>query len=261
MKLADDAAYSVWLYGSHARGDTDLLSDVDVFVAGAPRGGVIDSLAFNGQTPSVSQYAWEEVEAMAAYGSLFFHHLRLEGKPLLEHAGGTFRLAHLLEYLPTYQLFRRDLRAFHLTVADVREAFRMGSTPEFEMAVLGTVLRHSSILGCYLLKNPCFGRTAAIEKACRAVGFTAESLTAFNTLYLFRLHEDGRCEVPFKPSWDHVMEFCRQTEIFLCRLDEVANAFERRLPEVDCESQIQCCRIRVRIPTSHSDQTLHLERG
>ncbi len=260
MKLADDAVYSVWLYGSHARGDSDRLSDIDVFVAGAPHRGVVESLAFNGQTPSVSQYTWEEVEAMAAYGSLFLRHLRLEGRPLLEGAGGTFRLVQLLERLPKYELFRRDIRAFHLTVGDVREAFRMGSTPEFEMAVLGTVLRHGSVLGCYLLGRPCFARTGAMEQAGRAVGFTSEDVKAFNTLYLFRLHEDGRCGAPFKPSWDHVMEFCCQMEIFLQRLEEVADAFEGRLPEPNCESQIRCCGTRVRVPAPHSDQTFHLER-
>lgn len=241
MKLTDDAMYSVWLYGSHARGDSDSLSDLDVFVAGALQEGVAESLAFNGETPSVSQYTWEEVEAMAAYGSLFLHHLRLEGRPLSEHSGGTFRLVQLLERLPKYQLFRRDIRAFHLTVADVREAFGMGSTPEFEMAVLGTVLRHGSVLGCYLLGRPCFARTGAMEQASRALGFTSEDVKAFDTLYRFRLYEDGRCRAPFKPSWDHVLEVCCQIEIFLQRLEEVADAFESRLFEANRESQIRCC--------------------
>jgi len=241
MKLAGNAMYSVWLYGSHARGDSDSLSDIDVFVAGAPHSGVVESLAFNGQNPSVSQYTWEEVEAMAAYGSLFLHHLRLEGKPLLEQSGGTFRMVQLLGRLPKYQLFRRDIRAFHSTLADVREAFGMGSTPEFEMAVLGTVVRHSSVLGCYLLGRPCFARTGAMELAGRAVRFTSEEVKAFETLYFFRLHEDGRCGAPFEPSWDQVMEFCYRIEIFLQRLEEVANAFEGRLSEPNRESQIRCC--------------------
>lgn len=241
MKGAKHAAYSVWLYGSHARGDSDRFSDIDIFVAGAlPDGNVIKSLAFDGQPLSVSQYSWEEVGAMADYGSLFLHHLRLEGKPLLESAG-TCRLVRLLEHLVSYKLFRRDLGAFRLTIADIREGFRAGSTPEFEMAVLGTVLRHSSVLGCYLLGRPCFGRTEAIERVGEAVGLTPETVRAFTILYLFRLREDGRCEAPFEPSWDDVRESCYQTEIFLCRLNEVADAFERRLPEADCESQSQHC--------------------
>jgi nucleotidyltransferase-like protein len=234
MTLTNVAVYSVWLYGSHARGDSDAFSDVDIFVAGAlPNHEVIRSLTFNSQPLSVSRYTWEEVEAMANYGSLFLHHLRLEGKPFLESADGDCRLTQLLEHLPCYKLFRRDISAFHSTIADVRESFRTGSTPEFEMAVLGTVLRHSSVLGCYLSGRPCFGRTEAIERACEALGFTSENVKGLTRLYLFRLHEDGRCEMPFKPSWDQVIEFCYQFEIFLSRLDEVADAFERRLSEAD----------------------------
>src|SRR6266853_1438576 len=138
MKRANDGAYSVWLYGSHARGDSDCLSDVDIFIAGAlPDEKTIKSIALNSQPLSVSRYNWEEVETMADYGSLFLHHLQLEGKPLLDGTDGTRRLAHLLEHLPSYKLFRRDISAFHSTVADVQEGFETGSTPEFEMAVLG----------------------------------------------------------------------------------------------------------------------------
>ena len=95
------------------------------------------------------------------------------------------------------------------------------------------------MLGCYLFGRPSFARTLAMEQAGRAVGFTSEDVKAFNTLYLFRVHEDGRCGEPFKPSWDHVMEYF-QMEIFLQRLEEVADAFEGRLPEPNCESQVRC---------------------
>lgn len=239
MNSVGNPPYSIWLYGSHARGDSDALSDIDVFVAGDPRGGILESLGFSVQRLSVSRYSWDEVEAMASYGSLFLHHLRMEGKPLKDSQSGNFRLMRLLEGLPGYQLFRRDLRAFHSTVVDVREAPGVGSTPEFEMAVLGTVLRHGSVLGCYLLGRPCFARIRAIELATRGLGFTSEEVNAFRALYLFRLHEDGRCNLPFEPSWKKVIMFCGQIEIFLKRLAEVADAFEGRLSKANRQSQVQ----------------------
>lgn len=236
MKLADETVYCVWLYGSHARGDSDDFSDTDIFVAGEPRGDVAESLALNGKNPCVSQYTWDEVRAMAAYGSLFLHHLQMEGKALLDGSGGTLQLVRLLERLPKYQLFRRDIRAFRLAIADVKEAFTMGSTPEFEMAVLGTVSRHAAVLACYLLGRPCFARRGAMAQSGRAVGFTSEDVKAFETLYEFRLHEDGRCPPPFKADWDLVAEYCRKVETFIERLNEVADAFEGRLSESNREN-------------------------
>ncbi len=75
MSPAGEAMYAVWLYGSYARGDCDALSDLDVFVAGSAPPETFDALVPTAPTPSVSQYSWEEVEAMAGYGSLFLHHL------------------------------------------------------------------------------------------------------------------------------------------------------------------------------------------
>lgn len=164
------------------------------------------------------------------------HHLKLEGRPLIESRGGHTRLEQLLRGLPPYQLFRRDITAFHLTVADVQEAVTAGSSPEFELSVLGTVIRHASVLACYLLHSPCFSRTGALERAGAAFGFTSTDVEGFSRLYRFRLHEDGRCPAPFEASWKDVGQWSAQVTTFLWRLQGVADAFEDGLCETDRES-------------------------
>ena len=149
-----NADYAVLLYGSQARGDADSISDIDVLVVGssavpddkvvallpAPRAGCIHT----------SQYGWSEVEAMGRYGSLFLHHLAAEARPLRFEGRGESRLQAILASLGPYKLAQRDLEAFRLTVRDAEEGLKLGLPASFELAVLGGVARHASVLGCYL---------------------------------------------------------------------------------------------------------------
>jgi hypothetical protein len=258
MNNYEDVPFTVWMYGSRARGDYDALSDLDVFIAGQPPQRLVpDELSLHGQTPSVSQYAWSEVETMAAYGSLFLHHLRLEGKPLTEGGEGHSKLLALLDSLPPYRLFRRDIAAFHLTLGDVQHGVTVGSTPEFELSVLGTVMRHASVLACYLLGHPCFSRTGALEQAGAAFDFTRDEILGFCNLYRFRLHESGRCPLPFSASWHVVEHWTAHALRFLKRLEGVADAFEEGLSAVDRRSVQERQPPRVSLPPSHSHQTHH----
>jgi hypothetical protein len=224
--------YVVWLYGSHARGDDDWLSDIDIFVA------VDGNSAFKHPTipadarTSVSRYTWTEVEAMAAYGSLFLHHLCSEGRSLAGTARGTARLEALFRNLPPYQLYHRDIRAFRAALADASEAGVRGSSPTFELSVLGTVVRHSSVLACYLLGTPSYGRREAIGVASRGLG-VGELAAVFEELYSFRLHADGRCPPPERGGWPRVREAVVHVGLFLQRMAEVAHAYEARVLDSD----------------------------
>jgi len=232
MIEAGDAVFAVWVYGSQARGDWDELSDLDILVVGQePESIPYETWNRDGSPPSVSHYNWGEIEIMAAYGSLFLHHVNLEGRPLSECGGGHSRLERLLRTLPPYQLYRRDIRAFQKTVLDVATSSTAGSTPEFELSVLGTVVRHAAVLACYLLGSPCFGRTAAVERAAIGLGLNREYLQEFAQLYQFRLSEDGRCQAPFKPSWKDVEEWSKSAFELVEYLGRAAHAYERGLSE------------------------------
>ena len=93
---------TMWLYGSHARGQVDPLSDQDVLVVSDV---AIEFECLQSISPitlhgaSVSRYTWKEIKGMAAYGSLFLQHLRLEAVPLYESTGSEGFLRSLLDNL------------------------------------------------------------------------------------------------------------------------------------------------------------------
>ncbi len=186
--------WSVWEYGSVARGDADRLSDFDVLVVGPEAGElgtVMTAAGLGGDRASISRYSWDEIVGMAGYGSLFLHHVRLEGRKLYEDDACRGRLRGVLGELGEYTLARRDVQGFKTVLGDVAESLQCGGAKAFELSVLGTVIRHGSILGCWLLGNPTFGRLAPVESFATAAGL-AVNMTDFERLYMYRLYCDGR---------------------------------------------------------------------
>jgi predicted nucleotidyltransferase len=177
----------VWLYGSAARGDADELSDVDVLVVG-DEPVALDAIGLRGSI-SASAYSWEEIEHMASYGSLFLHHIKLEGRPLLEERPP--RLRRVLETLSPYRRADQELDSFERVVEDAAEAAARGDhSPLFELAVLGTAARHAAILGCYLLGTPEFGRCRPFEILLLRLGYARSAVRDFERLYGYRVKEN-----------------------------------------------------------------------
>lgn len=230
--------WSVWAYGSVARGDADHLSDCDVLVVG-PESGELDTVmmeaGLNGDEVSISRYSWDEVVGMAKYGSLFLHHVRLEGRPLYENDACRGRLHTILGGLGEYALARRDVQGFKAVLGDVAESLQQGGAKAFELSVLGTVIRHASILGCWLLGNPTFGRLGPVESFGTATGL-AISMADFERLYMYRLYCDGRLErSTLRPvaagAWLH------RAQMLVKSLEDIVNDGHCEVPARDRQGQ------------------------
>lgn len=181
----------IWLYGSSARGDRDQLSDVDLLVIGE---GEVDLGGLglpSRERISASRYGWEEIEQMASYGSLFLHHIRVEGQPILETR--EHRLRGLLYSLGPYARAERELTSFSMVLDDVERSLEGDYSVPFELSVVATALRHATILGCYLAGEPNFGHASAFKALLPKLGYSNEFIDEAIWLYSFRrADDDGR---------------------------------------------------------------------
>ena len=203
--MTEDAGYAVWLYGSRARGAGDDFSDTDVLLISD--GDVDEARAkvhFRGaRAVAVSEYSWSEMEEMAEYGSLFLHHLRLEARAVFESRAAQGRLGDILAHVGPYQRAAWDVTGFRTVLADIRASIGDGfASITFELATLGTVFRHASILGCGLACRFCFSRNGPIETLVEEWGLPAEWAREFPALYQYRLQWDGRVGQAKTPNTD-----------------------------------------------------------
>jgi hypothetical protein len=193
------------LYGSRAREDDDAYSDVDILCA-TESSEPIDASAcaasagFAGVEPSV--YTWDELDSLHSDGSLFLVHLARDGRLITTQGNGHQRYAAAVTDLPPYVHIGRDLAGFATALDDARQELASGDgCTEFELSVVASVVRHASILGCFLLDEVDFGRYSAVSRFCSEAGLPEAVASSFPSLYAFRLAQDGRIEFPeFPPA-------------------------------------------------------------
>jgi hypothetical protein len=176
------------LYGSRARGDDDWASDRDLLILSDHAS--VASPPKPKQTPdlSVSTYTWSEFRAMGAYGSLFLRHLKDEGRVVRGCRTGIAEYRSIIDALPRYARIQHDIQGFRAALDDVESAItHEDTTPEFELAALGTVARHSAILGCYLTGMTKFGRYSPVTSFCARRGMIGALASDFPVLYAYRM--------------------------------------------------------------------------
>jgi hypothetical protein len=215
-------ATEAWVYGSVARQTASSTSDLDILVVKAnidsrmpaPVLKVVEHLPCS-KFISVASYDWNSIEKMARYGSLFLLHLKLEGRPLWRDGDGP-GLIEILAGLRPYQGIERDLKGFGMAIADVVGSLNDGGDLIYELSVIATVIRHCSVLACYLMGNPQFDRRRSIPQAFTHVGMGALSGEAVD-LYRFRLAQARNIPVASVPTRPMAAHWCEIATEFVER--------------------------------------------
>lgn len=187
------------MYGSVARGSDTALSDLDLLVVPqlgpeeVPEVADVVRILPQADRRSITVYSWEQLAAMAAYGSLFLVHLRAEARLLYGQGAGP-GLMEAVENLPSYSRADHDLWGFSHALADVEESLLSGGDPTYELGVVATVVRHCSILTTYLGGAPAFDREQSISTAFSLVS-QENAVPAALKLHAFRMARLGRTRV------------------------------------------------------------------
>lgn len=217
----------VWVYGSVARGMDTGMSDLDLLVAPClgpeevPEVAALIRALPQWDRRSITVYSWQQLRAMAAYGSLFLVHLHAEARLL--YGRGTGRgLTQLVEDLPPYSRADHDLWGFAQALTDVEESLLSGGDPNYELGVVATVVRHCSILTTYLGDTPAFDREQSISTAFALVG-QEDAVPAALQLHAFRMARLGRTTVA-DASIESALE---QTHIAIGFVREVTSRYGR----------------------------------
>jgi hypothetical protein len=194
----------------------DSLSDRDVLAVGVDSPHLSN---LNNPTVSVTSYSWPEFTRMARYGSLFLVHLAREGVVLDGAPTARSRYHELISDLVPYRYVARDLEAFRQCLDDVADALRTGDTSTaFEMATVATVIRHASILGCYLIGRPTFGRYSSVDLFTRLRRLDQSISINFPNAYGYRLALLRGLSLPALPALGHVGDWLSNARTIL---DEV----------------------------------------
>lgn len=218
------SGYVVVLYGSRARGDDDALSDCDVLVVGELQEDIEVDYASSMQL-SIVRYSWSEFSAMAQYGSLFLWHLYNEGIVLRGDPAGKDMYAEIGRTLPEYRRVENDLRSFRLAIDDCISALDVGdSSVEFELASIATVIRHASILGCYLAGTPEFGRHEPVRRFCQITNLPIEIAASFPRLYLFRISYMRDLPTSSAENIEYAYLWCDSARLLLREVASIAAA-------------------------------------
>src|SRR5665213_2838485 len=167
-----DSVTTAFLFGSHARGDADCGSDIDICVVVRPM--TLEELIktkssvereYTDPRVTISVYTEPTAVSMAEAGALFIWHLKTEGK-LLKDTGGFSNL--LFSQLRPYTGYFEEISIYRTLLSDVQRTLdEYNMLLEIDLHVLQMVCRNTFVLLTAKEGKPHFGRKGAFARASK----------------------------------------------------------------------------------------------
>lgn len=221
---------AVFLFGSTARGDSNVNSDIDLCV-------VCENLnltrlrdrkksvaaIFDIPEDDLSIFTRDAALKMASAGSLFIWHLKQEGKVLFDRANV---YKSLVQDLPEFDNYAEEIDIYKSLLSDVRSSLSMRmQAMSFDLHVLQVVVRNTCILLSSRGKTFMFSRRTAYESAKqRHLNFPINN-HQFDILEQWHLYytRNVQPEIPL-PSIKCMRELLHSADMLTQLASEVFNA-------------------------------------
>ncbi len=144
MSLHKLNVQSIALYGSHARGDADLISDSDLLIVDSDPNALSEaSSALHAHGFSCASYTWQRLSYMVAHGSLFLQHLKTESV-ILKDANSS--LENLLHSFHPKQDYSSDIETTKSVVALTEHICQKKALIGWACDLLAVAVRNIGIL-------------------------------------------------------------------------------------------------------------------
>ena len=176
-------------FGSSARLDSDKYSDRDFFILVERfddlEMAILDlKLKFSYLNKPNAEFIVNDVASfnrMLKNGSLFLWHLKLEAKPVY----GSDEFWTRMKNLNAFTEFESTFYSYLEVLEDLSNARKkLPTLTHFDYSVLFSVVRNLSILGCYKLNSPKFGRVSAFKELIKIT--QQKSISYSDYIFLMR---------------------------------------------------------------------------
>lgn len=169
---------AIFIYGSFARNDYDINSDMDILVISEYGNNRIEnrvkqiiSKYTDDIMLDISVYSGKRFETLLEYGSLFLHHIRQEGI-IVYGKGKNAKKEYLFGKLKEFKGVSEDLLLYSRMLEKSRCSIRENGVNFFDLNNLCILARNTMIVTCYREGNPKYGKWDAYETcACGNTSF------------------------------------------------------------------------------------------
>lgn len=218
----------VIIYGSVARNEADNNSDIDIFalvedsLTEFEKEMVIDKICplISGKEINVSLYTKEVFNKMSKDGSLFLWHLKKEGKYLFNKNN-----EDIFINLANFNAYQKNMELYRDIFNSVQESFEKNGINSYDLSMLFFLCRNLSILTCFKIGEPKFGRYSAYESLTKFLNF--EPIIHSDFMYLSKWRIDytrGIEEELAYPTKDEIIKIINEVSILFNVCEKVINS-------------------------------------
>lgn len=156
----------VMIYGSVARNDEDSSSDLDVFalvndiLTEREQEEVVENIAskLKGDEINISLYTESIFKKMLKEGSLFLWHLKLEGIYIYNKYD-----LDIFFSLSNFNGYDKNLELYQKLFKRCKQSLVENNVNSYDLSMLFFICRNLSILTCFYLNEPSFGRYSSYQ--------------------------------------------------------------------------------------------------